>query len=271
MKRKKNSKTLEDASVTRLLDEFVDLNVAADPKKVTGMTDQQYVQLMLEKEAKRKMARAPREPKRVKKEIKEERESEVIRPSENCQNCFYCTHVLKVGESFLCACTNNARELEARYFKYKWWVICQDHPPCWMSRPVSGMDAIRQHRIEPPADRPHEIVTELDPETEEALAFLRDEVISVSSKRKALETIEKYRKEPPIEPRKEKKKAPVVSEKISPVEQCQNCYYCAAQRTLGGSVWCHCSNPARSIDATSTGKSWVKSTLNLACWKAMKE
>jgi hypothetical protein len=289
MKRKKNSKTLDDVSVSRLLDEFVDLDVVDDPKRVTGMTDEEYVQLMLKKEAKRKMARARREPKETKKEKREEREPVVDGPPEGCQTCFYCTRVLKVGESFLCACTNNERKLESRYFEYKWWVICQDNPPCWKSPPKSSMDSILRRNIEhtledeqtheetefrekeTPPHKPPVIVTELDPETEKALAFLRDEVISVSSKRKALETIEKYRKEPLAKREKEKKKAPVVSEKVSPVKTCQNCYYCAAQRTVGGSIWCHCSNPGRSIDATSTGKSWVKSTIDLPCWKALKE
>jgi hypothetical protein len=290
VKRKKNSKTLDDVSVSRLLDEFVDLNVVDDPKRVTGMTEEEYVQLMLKKEAKRKMARARREPRETKEEKGEERGLVFEGPPEKCQTCFYCTRVLKVGESFLCSCTNNERKLESRYFEYKWWVICQDNPPCWKSPPMGSADAILHRKFEAPSEseqeaektevmvekrspthRPPEIVTELDPETEKALAFLRDEVISVSSKRKALETIEKYRKEPPAKQEKKKKRASVVSEKISPVNTCQNCYYCAAQRTVGGSVWCHCSNPGRSIDATSTGKSWVKNTINLPCWKAVKE
>jgi hypothetical protein len=290
MKRKKYSKTLGDVSVAELLDEFVDLDVVEDAKGVTAMTDEEYVQLMLKKEARKKIAKAKREPKRLKEEREEERKADAENFPERCQTCFYCARVIKVGESFLCACKNSERKPEARYFNYKWWVICQDNPGCWKSPPKSSMDAILRRKVEPlpeseqeadeiegkageelPAHKPPEIVTELDPETEMALAFLRDEVISSSSKRKALETIEKYRKDPPAKrPRKRKKKAPVVSEKIAPEKKCQNCYYCAAQRTIGGSCWCHCTNPARSIEGTN-GKSWIKSQLNLPCWKPMKE
>jgi hypothetical protein len=252
------------------------------------MTDEEYVQLMLKKEAKKKIAKAKREPKKTKEERREERKTDVEDFSENCQTCFYCARVIKVGESLLCACTNRERKLEARYFNYKWWVICQDNPGCWKSSPKSNTDAILRRKSEPLADsakvqpddelpvtsdqlirKPPEVLTELDPETEMALAFLRDEVISSSSKRKALETIEKYRKDPPTK-RPRKKKTPVLSEKIPPVKKCQNCYYCAAQRTIGGSCWCHCSNPGRSIEAIS-GKAWIKSQLNLPCWKPMQE
>ena len=59
---------------------------------------------------------------------------------------------------------------------------------------------------------------------------------------------------------------PVVSERLSAVKRCQNCYFCIDSHTLGGSVWCHCTNPGRSGDSDMS-KSWIKSKLNLPCWR----
>jgi hypothetical protein len=260
------------------------------------MTDEEYVQLMVKKEAKKKLAKSKKEPILARTEGKEKGEIDIKKEPENCTNCYYCIRVLKIGDSLLCACTNNERLLETRFFEYKWWVISQEHPGCWKSPVETDVDAGFRQKTEPvigsaqesdekksptaeglPATsglaprKPPEMVTELDPETEMALTFLRDEVISSSSKRKALATIEKYRKDPPAKRDRKKKAKSATSEKISPVKSCQNCYFCAAQRSISGSIWCHCTNPGRSTEATATGKSWVKSQLNLPCWKPPRD
>jgi hypothetical protein len=173
----------------------------------------------------------------------------------SCTNCFYCARVIKAGNSLLCACTNGQRELEARFFDFKWWVLYQSHARCWKIDPKK-----REKQFEP------EMLT---PEAEVVVESLRDEIISSSSKREALQTLEKYRKMPPA--RKDKKpKKPRVSKKAVSLRGCQNCYYCVTERSLSGSSWCHCSNPGRSIEA-NPGTPWVKSRLNLPCWKARQD
>ena len=91
---------------------------------------------------------------------------------------------------------------------------------------------------------------------------------SRTMKRKARETLEKYRKE--TSENIVKARTTVVSEKITPVKRCQNCYFCVGERMLGGSCWCQCSNPARSANVEHSG-SWVKSKLILFCWKSSEE
>lgn len=291
MRKYRRNKTLEDVTVGDLLHDFVDLDVVEDPKRVTAMTDEDYIQLMLKKELKRKIARANGNSANTNKEGMAVKRPEVEKISENCQSCFYCTRIINVGDTPLCACSNSEREGEARYFDYRWWVICQDHLGCWKSPPKSSVDEVHRRKTKPesikdagqsgreaqtqgiPSEqkrKPPEVITELDPETERELAILRDDVISSALRRKALQTIEKYRKDPPRKRGRKKKKAPVVSEKTSPVKKCQNCYYCASQRTLSGSCWCRCSNPGRSIEITGGGV-WIKSKLNLPCWKRMEE
>ncbi len=84
---------------------------------------------------------------------------------------------------------------------------------------------------------------------------------STALRKKARATLEKYRKEDPAPVK------PVVSEKTPAIKRCQNCYFCVGERKFGGSSWVQCSNPGRSTTVISSG-SWVKSGLNLPCWRA---
>jgi hypothetical protein len=59
---------------------------------------------------------------------------------------------------------------------------------------------------------------------------------------------------------------PIVSEKLSPVKSCQNCYYCVDSKRLGSIVWCKCSNALRIAEA-GVGI-WISSKINLDCWVA---
>ena len=58
--------------------------------------------------------------------------------------------------------------------------------------------------------------------------------------------------------------APVVSEKLSIVRRCDNCYYCSASKRLGGNVWCLCSSMFR--DKIVGDSKWTPSRMNLDCW-----
>jgi hypothetical protein len=86
-------------------------------------------------------------------------------------------------------------------------------------------------------------------------------------KHKALETLKKYRKDEPLDIRTE---TPVVqlimSEKMAPIRNCEICYFCVGTRRVGGSIWCHCTNLARSTETTISA-SWVRSRLNAPCWR----
>ena len=101
-----------------------------------------------------------------------------------------------------------------------------------------------------------------------SVEFLQDEVSSSKSKHAARKTLEKYRKDQPAS--KKKKATPTISEKRAPIKRCQTCYFCVKEKKVRGSCWCHCTNPARSTHAVAKG-SWVKSRMNLPCWKAPED
>lgn len=110
---------------------------------------------------------------------------------------------------------------------------------------------------------------EVTPETRPADDPWSEEYLAKLHKKEARRTIERYRKPGPIstEEPKSRSEQTIVSEKIPPVRKCQTCYYSNKARKVGGSWWCHCSNPGRSIKSELQMRSWVKSRLNLPCWK----
>ena len=59
MRWKKKTKTIDDVSVTKLLDEFVDLDVEDDSRRM-DMDDEEYIRMMVEKENDRKLERERR-------------------------------------------------------------------------------------------------------------------------------------------------------------------------------------------------------------------
>jgi hypothetical protein len=230
MRRKKRTKTIDDVSVAKLLDEFVDLDVQ-DGDKRKDMDDEEYIRMMVEKEAKRKSERAKRAP--------------------------------------------SSRTL--------------DNVPI---PPVTPIEKLPPQQTEPieevyPETCEHDLSPEDEADIDEimktqelmnkpkltgrmkaSVEFLQDEVKSSESKRAAQKTLEKYRKAKPIS--KKETTSVIVSEKRAPIKRCQNCYFCVKEKKVSGSCWCHCTNPARSTHAVAKG-SWVKSRMNLPCWKPPQE
>ena len=100
-----------------------------------------------------------------------------------------------------------------------------------------------------------------------------DEYVSMMLKKDAKKIVKNGRKDMPVtsaespQERAQIPDRPVVSEKISAVKRCQNCYYCVDTHMLSGSVWCKCSHPGRSGES-AIDKSWIKSKLNLPCWRS---
>ncbi len=88
-----------------------------------------------------------------------------------------------------------------------------------------------------------------------------------NAKRKALETLAKHRKDTPPPQRSSTSQKPTVSEKVSPLRSCRNCYYCSDRRRVGGSWWCRCTNAGRTMSEKASVSSWVKGRINLPCWR----
>ncbi len=101
-----------------------------------------------------------------------------------------------------------------------------------------------------------------------------EDYVNMMLKKDARRTIEKHRKDEPVKQSEKSPKKnigpPVISEKLSTIKRCQNCYFSIREKKIGGSYWCQCTNPGRSTDVICKG-SWVKSQLNLPCWKPIPE
>ncbi len=230
MRRKKRTKTIDDVSITKLLDEFVDLDVEDDSKR-KGMDDDEYIRMMVEKENKRKLER---EKGTLPTRTHDDTVTSPTAPTEKSPP----QPTEPMEEVFPIACEND--------------VTPEDE---------ADIDEIMktQDMMEEPA---------LTDRMKASVEFLQDEVSSSKSKRAAHKTLEKYRKDPPAS--KKKKATPIISEKRAPIKRCQTCYFCVKEKKVSGSCWCHCTNPARSTHAVAKG-SWVKSRMNLPCWKAPQD
>ena len=98
-----------------------------------------------------------------------------------------------------------------------------------------------------------------------------EDYVSMMLKKGARRTIDKHRRNEPVDQSpKKKSEPPVISEKMPTVKRCQNCYFSVQEKKLSGSYWCHCTNIGRSTNVVSKG-SWVKSQLNLPCWKPTQD
>jgi len=57
MWKRKKKNTLENVPVTKLLDDFVDLDVEDDSKRAGDMSDDEYIRMMLKKDEQRQLER----------------------------------------------------------------------------------------------------------------------------------------------------------------------------------------------------------------------
>ena len=62
MRWRKRTKTIDDVSVEKLFDDFVHVHVEEDSKHVNDIDDDEYVSMMLKKDANRKLERLKRKP-----------------------------------------------------------------------------------------------------------------------------------------------------------------------------------------------------------------
>ncbi|MHA1289285.1 MAG: hypothetical protein ACTSPB_18010 [Candidatus Thorarchaeota archaeon] len=230
MRWRKRAKSIDDVSVSKLLDEFVDLDDEDDSKR-KEMDDDEYIRMMVEKEEKRKLERTKRTP------VSSTSDDVETTPAEPVKK----------------ATQKTAEPMEEEF-----------PPTC--EHDLSPEDEADIDEIMKTQDRIEASV--LTGKMKASVKFLQDEVKSSESKRVVRKTLEKYRKEIPVSTKNEV--APIISEKQTPLKRCQTCYFCVKEKKASGSCWCQCTNPARSTHAVAKG-SWVKSRMNLPCWKAPQD
>lgn len=213
MRKKNKTKPIGEVSVSKLLDDFVDLDVEDDSKRARQLDDDEYIRMMLEKEDKRKQERAKRTP------LSSMHDEEQTSLNDDIEKPL-----------------PQQIEPESETFE----------PTCESDLSLEDETSIEeimksQDLMEEPA---------LSGRMKAAVEFLQDEVGASESKRKARKTLEKYRKDQPVS---KKEGTPVISEKISPVKTCQNCHFCVGERKVSGSCWCHCTNQGRSSHVVVKG------------------
>ncbi|TFG98381.1 hypothetical protein E4H12_06220 [Candidatus Thorarchaeota archaeon] len=230
MRRRKRTKSIDDVSVSKLLDDFVDLEADDDSKRAKEIDDQAYIDMMLKKDAQRKLERMKRNP------------------NPRTHDDVESSPVVEIEEKTIHL---SVPELE----------MYEAHCESDLSREDEAViEEIM--KTQSPKEEPA-----LTGRMKVAVEFLENDVTTSEAKHEARKTLEKHRKDPPVS---KKKEIPVISEKRAPVKACQNCYFCVKEKKVGGSCWCHCTNPGRSTHAIVKG-SWVKSRLNLPCWKQQQE
>ncbi len=99
----------------------------------------------------------------------------------------------------------------------------------------------------------------------EAVDFVQDEMGVSESEHRLVEALDRYRKM--VDSRKVLPQGS--DDNVLVLKRCQNCYYCAGERTRRGAVWCLCKNPDRTPEV-ETDDSWVKNSINLSCWTQVK-
>ena len=231
MPKRKRTKSIDEVSVSKLLDDFVDLSVENDSKHTMKMNDDEYIRMMLEKEDKKKQEREKRFPPSGVHDGVQTSPDDVVEDS-------HLQHIEQDETIFETTCQSD----------------------------LSREDEMVVDEIMKSQDLMGEPV--LSGRIKASVEFMQNEVSTSESKRKARKTLEKYRKDTPSSMKKEV--ALVISESRAPLKRCQTCYFCIGERKVGGSCWCNCSNTARSSHAVVKG-SWVKSRLNLPCWKPPQE
>ncbi|MFW9843535.1 MAG: hypothetical protein ACFFEV_03050 [Candidatus Thorarchaeota archaeon] len=231
MRRRKGARKIDDVSVSKLLDDFVDLDVEDDNKRAADIDDEEYIKMMIEKEERRKLVRSKR------------------------------SHLSPAHDEVLSTQSDPVEKSPAQPMPF----------------PEETFPATCESDLSPEDEADiDEIMKTQDMMSDQALIdgmkasqeLLREKKKSRELKRAARKTLDKYRKEQPDA--KKKKRALGVSEKRAPIKRCQSCYFCVGEKKISGSCWCHCTNSARSTHAVVKG-SWVKSRMNLPCWKDPQE
>ena len=241
MRNRKKNKTIDDFSVSQLLDDFIKVDVHVSGRPSKKIDDEDYIRMMLKKDMQKKLERTRRE----------------------------AHEHSKVSRSKSDTIDENLRQ---RYFP--------DVSERQIVRKLPSVEKKRPpEKIELPSEEYEENgfvseildslvvkdVSELAAQMREAVDFVQDEMGTSDSERRLIEALEECAK--PNEHCKKKSDPSMYNDNVLLLKRCQNCHFCTGEKNRRGSIWCLCTNPDRSADV-QINDSWVKSELNLSCWKA---
>ena len=242
MRNRKRHKTIDNYSVSQLLDDFLSPDTLDTSRPSQDIDDDEYIRLMLKKDALMKLERTKREAHVTEHDEKSSPRSDTI--------------------------DDNLRQ---RFFPD------MSENPLERESPPEEKEKLPEKKELPPDNRIVEEILDsimikdvsgLAARMKEAVDLVQDEMGTSDAERKLVEALEKYKK--PTETSKKKSDSRMYNDNVLVLKRCQNCHFCIGERNSNGSVWCLCSNPDRSTDV-EIDDSWVKSKLNLPCWKDLQD
>ncbi|MHA2178969.1 MAG: hypothetical protein ACXAAK_11525 [Candidatus Thorarchaeota archaeon] len=147
---KKRDRSIKDVPVTRLLDDFTDPIQGTEGHSRTDQTDEEYIEMMVQKELERKLLRkrgnGPLEIQTLETEKIAEPPPEI--PEGSCPTCHYCTIIRKIGIAVYCVCTNTKRQVEGMYANHRMWVRSESELGCHKEPPLKKFQKQLSQRIE---------------------------------------------------------------------------------------------------------------------------
>jgi len=237
MRKKKKQKTIRDKSVSQLLDDFISPDSHDPTSSTKDIEDEEYIRMMLQKDEDRQQERIKRAA-LVTERVTPDTQSDTI--DDDVRERFFPDMDERPVEKEM---TPETREIQPEEKAVPPGNgIIEDIMDTIVVKDVSGLAA----------------------QMREAVEFVQDEMGTSDAERKLIEALERYKQsyEPVIKQ--------LSNDNIHVLKRCQNCHYCAGKRNKNGSTWCLCSNLDRSTDV-EIEDSWVKSGINLSCWKVPQD
>ncbi|MGY5879856.1 MAG: hypothetical protein RTV31_06375 [Candidatus Thorarchaeota archaeon] len=248
MRNRKKHKTIDDFSVSQLLDDFIKVDALDNGRPPKKIDDEDYIRMMLKKDAQKKLERTKRFA---------QEHAEVLSPQhdtidDNIRRRFFPD----VSEGPI------KRELPP---------VEEKKPPVKREQPTEKIELPQEENgiVEDILDSiVVKDVSGLAAQMKEAVDFVQDEMGTSESERRLIEALEECMK--PAGCAKKESDPSMYNDNVLLLKRCQNCYFCVGEKNQNGSLWCFCTNPDRSTNV-EIEDSWVKSKLNLPCWKAPKD
>ena len=249
MRNRKKNKTIDDFSVSQLLDDFLKVDALVSGRAPKEVDDEDYIRMMLKKDVQKKLERTKRETQVPTHHVTSDPHSDTI--DDNIRRRFFPDVREKPVEK------EQPKEEKEQP------VIEKEQPPEKKELPPdNGIVAEILDSIEV------KDISGLTAQMKNAVDFVQEEMGTSESERRLIEALEECMK--PAGCEKKKSDPLMYNDNILLLKRCQNCYFCVGEKNRNGSVWCLCTNPDRSTDV-EIKDSWVKSKLNLSCWKTPQD
>ena len=240
MRNKKRQKTIDDVSVSQLLDDFIKVDVLVSSRPPKDIDDEDYIRLMLKKDVLKKLERTKRDV----QEHSEISSSQSDTIDDNLRQRFF-------------------PDVSERPIERKSPPIEKKKPP--EKKELPPEDVIFEEILDSIMVKD---VSGLAARMKEAVDFVQDEMGTSDAERKLAEALEECGKT--TETTRKRIDPLAYNDNILLLKRCQNCYFCVGEKNRNDSLWCLCTNPDRYPDV-EIEDSWVKRKLNLPCWKAPRE